>query len=335
MEEILQWAIAGYMSNPEADDDEVEGLVAGGFPRGLASRAVVFLPLAFGRRILRGLVKLPDTFVTDGRERPLASEPMFAIAEKLAADAGRESIGRIGPGSAEVRVVNKVLNAGLKLDDAMLSPPHLWFNGPTDGAVSIASMLAAFMSGHGSTLACEARVYPRALTAKVVNGQLDILVSARALGARQINESFAYFGSTIADARGAAMKTFAQGSLHVLLAALDDPEHGHDQVEWETWGDFRVCMGSLLRQWSDETPVDFSPFVDEIKARLLAAKLSREVHWYRTFVAVGKDGVIGHDALLDNDPWPPGVEAMTGWPWPRAETPYALRHFLVLIPNAG
>jgi hypothetical protein len=338
VEEILEWAIAGYMSNPEADDEEVAGLVAGGFPRGLASRAVVFLPLAFGRRLLRGLIKLPETFVADGHERPLASEPLFVRAERLAAEAGRESIQRIGLHSAEIRVVNQ-LNADVKLEDAVLAPPHVWFHGPTDGATSTASMLAAFLAGHGSSLACEARVFPYELRPTVAFAQIDIVVSAPALEGRQVVDSFGCYESTIAEAQKSVIHRFVEGSLHPLLATLEEERHGGDQVDWETWGDFRVCMGRLLLQWSDEVDadrIDFAAYLDELKARLLSANLSRQVHWYRTFVFVGKDGVTGHDALLDNDLWPPGVDAVTGWPWPRprGEQPYALRHFLVLVPNA-
>jgi len=335
MEELVDWAIAAYLSNPDASDADVAELLANGFPRGLATRAVAFLPLAFGRRVLKGLVTLPDDFVADGRELPLAGEPIFVQAEKRAAEANREQVGRIGLHSAEVNVVNQALNAGHKAKGLVLAKPQLFYEGPTTGGVTAATILAELLAAHGGGLECEARVYPSAVTAKSVGGQLDVLVSAPALGPRQIVESFACHGSTIAEGRGLAMKRFAQGSLHALLAALDDPRHGDDQVEWETWGDFRVCLGALLRQWSDDVPIEFGPFLDEIKRRLLASGLSREVHWYRTFVAVGEDRVVGHDALLDNDPWPPGVEAVTSWPWPRAEKPYALRHFFILVPNAA
>jgi uncharacterized protein DUF6348 len=336
MQELIDWAIAAYMSNPDASDADVAELLAGGFPRGLATRAVAFLPLAFGRRLLEGLTTVADTFVLDGRELPLAAEPVFLQARTRAAQASREQVQRIGLRSAEVNAVNKALQAGAKPGDLVLAPPLLLtIDGPTTGGVTAATMLAEFLAAHSSALACEARVHPWAVTAKSTGGQLDVLVSAPALGARQIVESFACHGGTITEGRSLAMKRFAQGSLHVLMAALEDPRHGDDQVEWQAWGNFRVCLGALLREWSDDVPVDFGPFLDEIKRRLLAAGLSREVHWYRTFVAVGKDGLFGHDALLDNDPWPPGSDAVTARRWPRAEKPYALRHFFILVPNAA
>jgi len=333
MDERLAWAITAYMSNPDASDADVADLlVRNGVPSGVATRAVAFLPLAFGRRLLRGLITIPDAFVVDGREVPLASEPLYAIAEALAEHAGREHIERIGLRSGEFNAVNQALNAGSKPEDLVLGAPYLTFDGPVTGGATAASVLSELLASHRSTLACEARVFPRMLTSAGAQGQIDVVVSAPALGERQIIESFAAYAGTVAEARGAAMDRFARGSLHALLATLDDSRHGGDQVEWETWGDFRVCHGALLRQWSSEVAVDFGPFRDEIKARLLAASLSREVHWYRTFVSVGPNGVDGHDALLDNDEWAPGVEAVTTWPWPRAEALYGLRQFFVMVP---
>ena len=333
MDERLAWAIAAYMSNPDASDADVADLLErNGVPRGVATRAVAFLPLAFGRRLLRGLITIPDAFVVDGREVPLASEPLYAIAEALAERAGRDHIERIGLRSGEFNAVNQALNAGSKPEDLVLGAPYLTFDGPITGGATAASVLSELLASHGSTLACEARVFPRMLTSAGAQGQIDVVVSAPALGERRIVESFAAYAGTLAEARSAAMDRFARGSLHALLATLDDSRHGGDQVEWETWGDFRVCHGALLRQWSSETPVDFAPFLDDIKKRLLAASLSRDVHWYRTFVSVGPNGVDGYDALLDNDEWAPGVDAVTSWPWPRAETLYGLRQFFVMVP---
>jgi hypothetical protein len=337
MDELLDWAVAAYMSNPDASDADVAELLAQGFPRGLATRAVTFLPLAFGRRVLEGLATVADNFVLSGRELPLASEPVFVRAWELAHRANREQIRRIGLRSAEVNAVNAALKAGSKPGALVLTPPIcLTIDGPTTGGVTAASMLAESLTAHGSKLACGARVFPGSVTRKAANGQLDVVVSAPALGVRQIIESFACYGGTIAEGRANALQRFAEGSLHVLMAALEDPRHGHDQVEWETWGDFRVCLGPLLRQWSTDIDVELGPFIDEIKRRLLAARLTPEVHWYRTFVSVDGNGVFSSaDALLDNDPWPPGVEALRSWAWPRGRKLYALRHFLVLIPNAS
>jgi hypothetical protein len=333
MHELLSWAMAAYMSNPNVTDGGVAALLElNGFPRGLATRAVAFLPLAFGRRLLRDLVALPDSFVAGGREAPLASEPLYVLAEQWAARVGREQIEHIGLRSAEFVAVNEALNAGSKPEDLTLATPQLTFEGPVTGGATAATQLSELLASHGSTLACEARVFPRKLTPAGALGQIDIVVSAPALGERRIIESFAGYAGTWPDARSAAMDKFAHGSLPALLATLEDSRHG-DQVEWQTWGDFRVCHGALLRESPPEAGIDFAAFQQELKRRLLAASLSREVHWYRTFVSVGGNGVDGRDGLLDNEEWAPGVDAVTGWAWPAADTPYALRQFFVMVPD--
>jgi hypothetical protein len=332
MREVLDWAVAAYMSSPEASDAAVADLLAGGFPRGLASRAVAFLPLAFGRRVLRELVALPDRFVGAAGEAPLASEPLFALAEALAAEAGRDKVKRIGMHSAEVHAVNSALAAGAKAADLVLSPPRLSFDGADGTSEGAAEILAATLAAHGSALPCQARLYPSELAPGRARSQLDIVVSSPSLGKRRLVESFAAFGETIHEARAGAMARFMRGSLHVLLAALDDGHGECDQVEWETWGDHRACLGPLLKQWSDPPALDFGGFLDEIKRRLLATPLSPEVHWHRTFVAVGPDRLLGHESLLDNDDWAPGLDLVTSWPWPRAEKAYALRQLVVLVP---
>jgi hypothetical protein len=333
MRELLQWAVAGYLSNPDAGHDELVDLVATGFPRPLADRAVAWLPIAFGRSILRGLVELP-----------VVSDPMFVAAEALAADADGDAIRRIGLCSAEVNAVNAALHAGSNPADLVLSPPVLSFDTPEPAAgatgTEAAGILAELLAAHGaSSLACEARIFPSTLTRATAQLQVDIVATCPAvLGERRVVESFAGWAGTIHEAVRTALDKFARASLHVLLATLAaEPADTSSQVEWETWGPFRACLGPLLRQWSSTTPVQFGPYIDEIRRRVLAAGLPADrAHWFRTFVAVDHTGVLkGHDALLDNAPWAPGSEALAGFPWPRPpeDQPYALRHLVMLVPT--
>jgi hypothetical protein len=215
----------------------------------------------------------------------------------------------------------------------VLGPPHLTFAGAADGVQGPAEILAETLAVHGSKLTCALRIFPRALVPGKAQAQIDIGVSAPALGERRITESFAAWGPTIREGYQGAMARFNRGSLHVLLAALEDERLGEDQVEWEPWGPgFRACLGGLLRQWSPPPPLDFGALLDTIKDRLLAANLSREIHWHRIFVAVGPNGLLVSESLLDNEEWPPGVEVITSWPWPRAAQAYAIREFLILVP---
>ena len=327
MQESIDWAIAAFTSNPSADDDAlVELLTAAGMPPGLAARAVLMLPLAFGRKLLRGMVAAPDEIYEGDRARVLSADPVFAMAERRAEHAGREQMERIALRSSEVNAVNNALQAGSQPGDLIMSAPR---TGALDDAEPspewAATALAELVRSHGSKLAWEARVFPRELTTDRVQLQLDVVV-------RGIVESFAGVGATIAAATADAITKLTRASLHVILAAFEGIST--DQVEWETWGGFRVCLGPLLRMWSSVTPVEFAPYLDAVKARIVAANLSREVHWHRMFVGVGRDELYGFDELLDNDDWPPGVELLKSWTWPRGE-PYALRHFLVLTPHDG
>jgi len=71
------------------------------------------------------------------------------------------------------------------------------------------------------------------------------------------------------------------------------------------------------------------------KDLLVKGDLSPHVHWIRTFV--GSDGheLIGREMMLDNAPWGPGEQVLTAFPWPVADRPYALRHFLALLPHSA
>lgn len=338
---IVRWAIAAFHANPDADDAALVALLrAAGLPH--ADRAVTMLPLAFGRRILDGLVDLPATCVevdAGGRPRrsgPLADDPIYAAADQIArAEGSRDDAERIGLRSAEVRAVNQALHAGAKPEDLVLSPPTLQIDDdapPVPGvppAPDAQALIDELVAAHGAPpLSLHARTFPRAVEHGRVQLQLDVVTP---VGERWINESFAGLGATIHAALGDATRKFASGSLHVLLAALVDRGLGAGQVEWERWGAFDACLGPLLRMWSDTAP-GLGDFLDALRARVVAATLSREVHWLRTFVATDGARILGFDLLLDNDPWPPGVALLQGWPWPASDRTYALRHFLVLVP---
>jgi hypothetical protein len=107
-------------------------------------------------------------------------------------------------------------------------------------------------------------------------------------------------------------------------------EHGGDQVEWEHWRDFELCSGSMLEMWASPPAMSYAALLDAIKAAL--PELSRELHWFRMFVAINEGKLLGHDALLDNEVYAPVVELLENWPWPASDKAYALRHFFALVP---
>jgi hypothetical protein len=333
----VRWAIAAFMADPQLDDDElVDVLETAGVPHG--SELVMFLPLAFGRQILEGLVACPDTFVEldesgVSHESRLLDEPVYAAAREVARSASRAQIERIGFRSSEVHAVNQALTKGSKPEDLVMGPPHMPRLARKAGSLHEAQPIVdELVRRHAVSLPLETRTFPGSLKKGAAQLQLDVVAK---IGNREIVESFAGWGATVGAAVDQAIDKFARASLHVLLATLVAEEHGTDQVTWETCGKFRVCSGALARMWSNEPPLDYSKLFDAICERLAAANLSRELHWFRIFVGISENKIVGLDALLDNEPWPPGVDLTQGWSWPPSDRGYAIRHFFTLIPLEG
>jgi hypothetical protein len=110
-----------FRSAPAADDAElVAALTAQGVAQ--ADRAIIWLPIAYGRRVLDGVVQLSPNYAIDGQEYPLAADPVFAAADRLArSEATQSDIQQIGLRSPEVAAVNQALNAGSQPQDLLLS----------------------------------------------------------------------------------------------------------------------------------------------------------------------------------------------------------------------
>jgi len=331
MEELVRWAIGAFMSNAQADHDElVEILRGAGVPH--AHHACVMVPLAFGRQILEGLVTLPPTYVVDGAEKALAEDPCYVAAREYARHASREQLERIGLISSEVNAVNQALHAGSKPENLIVGSPVMASVADDDGGdlMRASSAIRELLEAHGAALQLETHLFPSHVMRGRVQHQIDVVVRT---GSRHIVESFAGLGTTVATSLADSVQKFSSGSLHVLLAVLVGRPHGGEQVEWERFGDFEMCSGPLLRLWANEPAIRYDQVLDAIKGAL--TPLSSELHWVRTFLAVGEDGKPYEtiDGLLDNDTNERIVEILRGWPWPRAERPYALRHFFMLVPR--
>src|SRR5690348_15391726 len=93
---IVRWTLSAFHANPDLGDDElIEILEDAGLPH--AARAVLMLPLAYGRRILDGLVTVAPTYFDGDRELVLADDPIFAAADRIArAEASRADLDRVG-----------------------------------------------------------------------------------------------------------------------------------------------------------------------------------------------------------------------------------------------
>lgn len=328
---IVRWTLAAFHANPDVGDGElVQILEDAGLPH--AARAVLMLPLAYGRRILDGLVAVAPTYFDGDRELVLADDPIFAAAERLArTEASRADLDRIGLRSSEVDAVNQALHHGSKPEDLELSPPVMSIvERDVPEHPEPQQVLDDLVRAHNSTLSLHARIFPGRITKGRVQLQLDVVAN---VGGRELIESFGGFGATIHAAIGDTMTKFTGGTLHVLLATLDRKELGAEQVEWEAWGDFDACLGNVLRMWSQGGPPHLGEYLEALKHELLAANLSPEVHWARTYLATDGKEQLGLDMLVDNHTWPPGEKLAREWPWPVADAYYALRHFFMLVPS--
>ncbi|HEY0254657.1 MAG TPA: DUF6348 family protein [Kofleriaceae bacterium] len=324
--DIARWTAGAFRSNPAASDDAIAALLVGaGVPS--AWRAIAMLPLAFGRRLLAGAT-LSETYIDGETEHVLADDPLYAAAVSLAATS--TDIEAIGLRSSEVDAANQALHKGGTLEHLVFSPPFMQISDEAEVTLppEVQPLLESIVRAHGSELAWEARLFPGAITTRGVQLQLDFVAAG-------VIESFGGYGTTIATAIDEAFGKFKSASLHPMLAGLERRELGGEQVEWETWGNFDVCMGPLLRLWNSDGEKTIGGYLDALKAKLLAANLAPERHWVRTFIATDGTKEYGLDMLLDNQAWAPGVELARGWPWAKADRAYALRHFFMLLPRAS
>jgi hypothetical protein len=137
----LRRAVGILAQAPKASDDELESMMTGaGLSVADARRATTIVPLAFGRELLAGLVKLPDTCEvwTGGAQYTvqIAAIPGFARAQELAREARREGtlskdqyIAIVSRDSV-TKAVNQVLHAGSSPEDVAVPQIIILWNEP-------------------------------------------------------------------------------------------------------------------------------------------------------------------------------------------------------------
>ena len=152
---------------------------------------------------------------------------------------------------------------------------------------------------------------------------------------RVIYETFAGTGDS-SDGLDHALDAFSKGSFHVLLAAL----WGHvfeDHVsieEWSASGEmWSAYIGDLLFRDSPAQQIDPPNMFAIIESQVAQLKLSREVHWLRTFYGNIGNGATQAEALLDNEVWESAEAAIQAANWPASPAYYSARNFLILKPR--
>ncbi|MFD0593326.1 DUF6348 family protein [Catellatospora coxensis] len=313
----------------------------------LAERLVTYLPIVFGRYLLRGCTFDPDVVEGEVRRR-LDSDPVFRAAQSRALRPTHEELKEIGLRSAEVNVVNQMRDS--KLEDLVFSATHLPNPlppaEPGDGGVpSPAVRFAQLLSRHGLTVgrdergryAGELRFDASLIThpAPRVLGQLDFAVQHPTLAVDWLLESVAAHGDTWQASIDGGTAMFAECSLHVLLAALVDRAAHTGQVEWERYehpsGPFDVCVGPQINFFAQDVPPAGDAFYAVLGA-LRDMPLSRQAHGLRVFLCYRDGRLMTNEVLLDNEPFPAGMatvpEQRDDLPQPMA----AFRIFAMLVP---
>ena len=326
--ERVEWTIAAFMAYPQASHAELVAILDSielPFP----THACAMVPLAFGRQLLEGIVKLSSTYQQADREVAFADDLLYVAARARARSASKQEIETIGLRSAEVNAVNQALNAGSKPEDLVLATAMV----PADPAGAprrfggAERAIADMVRAHGADLVFDARVVPK----RVQSGQAMLQLDVRAHhDGRDIIESYAGFAATIIEAQKQALQKFAESSLHVLIAVLAGRDRCRDHVDWEPWREFEMCFGGVLRQFSQDPPVELRSFLGAVRDSL--PPLSSEVHWCSIFVAIDHGRMTTHQITLDNAPHAAGVEVAQGWVWPHHDAFYTLRHFFMLVP---
>jgi hypothetical protein len=155
---------------------------------------------------------------------------------------------------------------------------------------------------------------------------IDVVLSEE----RRVEQSYAGYGTGETACRD-ALERFAQGDLHVLLAAC-----------WYVTDDRRLDLASWhigVRSWDVflGTPTVEGAEValpDELAAAMARAvqdeMLTAQLHWVGWLLRHAPDGTVAVEALLDNEPWPAGDRVLTSVSWPPSPQAYSARGFLML-----
>ncbi|MFB9830886.1 DUF6348 family protein [Actinoallomurus acaciae] len=328
---------------PPGDEEVWDRLTKAGVEPWLAERLLVFLPMAYTRRLLPD-VSYQDALMAPGGRLSLSAEPVFVAALDRAQHAGRSEVGRIAVRSAEFNAINSALHSGSQLSDLVLSESTLISDLPPveqgDGGVpSPRAIFEDFLRGHGVRLDGETRVdaklFVHPAPPGLVMAQVDFAVSHPALARPWLVESFAGHGTTWRDAIGEAVNKLKLGALHPIVDGLLNPA-ASGQVERERYqhpnGAFELVLGTQINLFADRPVPSAGPLLDRLLEALRAEPLTRKVHGLRLFVVYGDGRLQTNEVLLDSEEWPGGEAAIAGGRAPLPDGRVAMRIFGLLVP---
>lgn len=148
-----------------------------------------------------------------------------------------------------------------------------------------------------------------------------------------LEESFAGMGTGI-DGLKDGFQNFSVNSLHVILAAFWD-EIDPKQVVTEEWNIGSDTYTAYLGNFGTKGANGVHPSVPEetfscIESTIKESNLESEVTWIRNFYCNIGDGNIVYESLFNNNTWEEGIEALKGIHWPKSESYYSVRNFMIL-----
>ncbi len=151
-----------------------------------------------------------------------------------------------------------------------------------------------------------------------------------------ISESFAGLGETRDSAVADGFQNFAANSFHVLLKSFFQPDD--EQVSEDEWqiGETtrRVIVGNIGFRGEKNALVDVPlDWIEAFRARLANEPLGPEVHWVRLYYAQMNGKTSACEVLLDNEVWEEQQAALESFAWPKSESFYSVRLFLVIAPT--
>jgi hypothetical protein len=352
--DAIELGVACCLLHRDRGTDAVyDGLLAVGVEAWLAERLVLWLPLAFGRRLFP-TAPFRDGYVSQGVSRALADDPIYVAAAARAAVATPDELAVVGGWSAEVSAIRAAGEAGKRIEGATMSEPVVVHplgaipEGGDGGVLEPWRIVAGFVDGHGIAVDAgdgggfraggvdfDARVFLPWRDGMFIP-QVDFVARSARVAGGLICESFAGMGATYAEAMVDALRKFERASLHVMLAALIDRGGCADQVSWEPWahpsGAFDACLGAQLALYGTAGRAPVGDLIDALRDALAAVPLTREVHALRVFRAMRGAQVVINEVLLDGEPWPEGERICDAHRWPVAEGLWGTRVFVALVP---
>ncbi len=143
-------------------------------------------------------------------------------------------------------------------------------------------------------------------------------------------ESFAGMGKDELSATQNAFQNFSTNSFHVLLSAFWEVEQNEEIgiEEWEIQGKlWNVYIGNFGCKGDFNIPEELFSIVEE---QIKEEKLEENTYWFRLYYANinVEDRMI--ETLKNNEEWTALGDKIKQVQWPKSDTFYSLRNFIIL-----